>query len=98
MGGLAGGPDRSTEGGAIAMCLAVPGCVIDVQGDEPAFLRGTVDFAGVRKEVAFSFTPEVKPGQYVLVHAGFALQVVDEEEARKTFEDLKQLGLLEEGG
>ncbi len=78
------------------MCLAVPGLVIDIEGGEPAFLRGTVDFGGVRKEVALSFTPEVKPGQYVLVHAGFALQVVDEEEARKTFQDLKQLGLLED--
>ncbi|HNY40815.1 MAG TPA: HypC/HybG/HupF family hydrogenase formation chaperone [Bryobacteraceae bacterium] len=78
------------------MCLAVPGRVIDIEGDEPAFLRGTVDFAGVRKQVAFSFTPDVQPGQYVLVHAGFALQVVDEEQAKQTFDDLRQLGLLDE--
>jgi hydrogenase expression/formation protein HypC len=78
------------------MCLAVPGLVVEVEGSEPAFLRGKVDFGGVRKEVAFSFTPDVKPGQYVLVHAGFALQVVDEDEARKTFEDLRQLGMLDE--
>lgn len=78
------------------MCLAVPGRVIDIEGDEPAFLRGTVDFAGVRKQVALSFTPDVQPGQYVLVHAGFALQVVDEEQARQTFDDLRQLGLLDE--
>jgi hydrogenase expression/formation protein HypC len=84
------------------MCLAVPGLVVDVEGAEPAFLRGTVDFAGVRKQIAFSFTPDVQPGQYVLVHAGFALQVVDEEEARRTFDDLRQLGLIdgeaEDGG
>ena len=78
------------------MCLAVPGLVIEVGEGETAFLRGTVDFGGVRKEVALSFTPEVKPGEYVLVHAGFALQVVNEEEARKTFEDLKLLGLIED--
>lgn len=78
------------------MCLAVPGLVTEIEGSEPAFLRGKVDFGGVLKEVAFSFTPEVRPGQYVLVHAGFALQVLDESEARKTFEDLRQLGMLDE--
>jgi hydrogenase expression/formation protein HypC len=46
--------------------------------------------------VAFSFTPEVKPGEYVLVHAGFALQVLDEAEAQRTLDDLKQLEMLDE--
>ncbi|MBA3973651.1 MAG: HypC/HybG/HupF family hydrogenase formation chaperone [Candidatus Solibacter sp.] len=78
------------------MCLAVPGRVMEVEGAEPAFLRGKVDFGGVLKEVAFPFTPQVKPGEYVLVHAGFALQVVDEAEARKTLDDLKQLGMLDD--
>lgn len=77
------------------MCLAVPGRVLSIEGSEPAFLRGKVDFAGAGKEVSFSFTPDVQIGQYVLVHAGFALQVVDELEARRIFEDLQQLGLLE---
>lgn len=78
------------------MCLAVPGRVMEVEGAEPAFLRGKVDFGGVLKEVAFPFTPQVKPGEYVLVHAGFALQVVDEAEARRTLDDLKQLGMLDD--
>lgn len=78
------------------MCLAVPGRVMEIDGGEPAFLRGKVDFGGVLKEVALPFTPEVKVGEYVLVHAGFALQVLNEEEARKTLDDLTQLGMIEE--
>jgi hydrogenase expression/formation protein HypC len=77
------------------MCLAVPGRVVEIEGAEPAFLRGKVDFGGVLKEVALPFTPEVKVGEYVLVHAGFALQVLDDSEARRTLDDLNQLGMLD---
>jgi hydrogenase expression/formation protein HypC len=78
------------------MCLAVPGRVLEVDAVEPEFRTGSVDFAGVKRQVNLAFTPEVRPGQYVLVHAGFALQVIDEEEAAKTFQALKDLGELEE--
>jgi hydrogenase expression/formation protein HypC len=78
------------------MCLAVPGKVISIEGDDPTFLQGRVDFAGIRKDVSLAFTPEVKLGDYVLVHAGFALSVVDEEEAQKIFETLEQMGALGE--
>ena len=74
------------------MCLAVPGKVVEIEGDDAAFLRGHVDFSGVRREVSLAFTPEVKPGDYVLVHAGFALTVVDQEEALATLEELRRLG------
>jgi len=74
------------------MCLAVPGKVVEIEGDDPAFLRGRVDFSGVRREVSFAFTPEAHPGDYVLVHAGFALTVVDQEEALATLEELRRLG------
>ena len=74
------------------MCLAVPGKVVEIEGDDAAFLRGRVDFSGVRREVSLAFTPEVKPGDYVLVHAGFALTVVDQEEALATLDALKRLG------
>ena len=74
------------------MCLAVPGQVVEVEGDDPAFLRVRVDFSGVRREVSFAFTPEAQPGDYVLVHAGFALTVVDQEEALLTLEELRRLG------
>ncbi len=74
------------------MCLAVPGVVLEIEGDEPAFRRGSVDFSGIRREVSLAFTPEVKLGDYVLVHAGFALTVIDAEEAQITLEELRRLG------
>ncbi len=81
------------------MCLAVPGKIVEIMEDaEPAFRRGKVDFAGVRKEVSLAFTPEAKTGDYVLVHVGFALNVVDEAEAQKIFESLDQLAAAEELG
>jgi hydrogenase expression/formation protein HypC len=73
------------------MCLAVPGRVLSVEGDDDAFLHGKVDFSGIRKDIAFPYVPHVKVGDYVLVHVGFALQIVDEEEAQRnirTFEEL----------
>ena len=74
------------------MCLAVPGVVLEIEGDDPAFRRGSVDFSGVRREVSLAFTPEARLGDYVLVHAGFALTVIDAEEARITLEELRRLG------
>lgn len=73
------------------MCLAIPGKVLTVEGGDPAFLSGKVDFGGVRKEIRFAFTPEVKPGDYVLVHVGFALRVIDEEEAERNRATLSEL-------
>ncbi len=79
------------------MCLAVPGKIVEIVEDaDPTLRRGKVDFAGVRKEVSFAFTPEARVGDYVLVHVGFALNVVDEEEARKIFETLDRMQALEE--
>jgi len=79
------------------MCLAVPGKIITLVIDEHFGLRrGKVDFGGIRKEVSLDYTPEAKVGDYVMVHVGFALSVVDEEEAKLVFESLRQLDLLEE--
>ena len=72
------------------MCLAVPGKVLNVDGADPAFRSGNVDFCGVRKTVNLAFTPEVQPGDFVLVHVGFAITRIDEEEARRTFAYLKR--------
>jgi hydrogenase expression/formation protein HypC len=84
------------------MCLAVPGVVLEIVGDEPAFRRGSVDFCGVRREVSLAFTPEAQLGDYVLVHAGFALTVIDAQEAEITLAELRRLGEAavaeEEGG
>jgi hydrogenase expression/formation protein HypC len=80
------------------MCLAVPGRVVSIEGSDPAFFTGCVDFCGVRKTVSFAFTPEVVPGDFVLVHVGFALTRVDQEEAARTYAYLAQIGALKEEG
>jgi hydrogenase expression/formation protein HypC len=74
------------------MCLAIPGKIVSVEEAEDITLRrGKVDFGGVHKEICLSFTPEAKQGDYVLVHVGFALSVVDEEEAQQIFRDLEAM-------
>jgi hydrogenase expression/formation protein HypC len=80
------------------MCLAVPGKVVSIEGSDPAFRAGCVDFCGVRKTVSFAFTPDVVPGDFVLVHVGFALTRVDQEEAARTYSYLAQIGVLKEEG
>jgi len=78
------------------MCLAVPGKLISMD-DSPALMRtGKVNFGGILKEVNLAYVPEVKPGDYVLVHVGFALSIVDESEANQVFEYLRQMGELAE--
>ena len=77
------------------MCLAVPGKIVSIfEEDAPEVRRGKVDFAGVQKEVCLAFTPEASVGSYVLVHVGFALSVVDEEEAQRIFETLDEMDRL----
>jgi len=79
------------------MCLAVPGKVVEIlDADDIAFRRAKVDFGGIRKEVNLAYTPEAEIGEYVLVHVGFAISVIDEAEARRVFEYLQQMGGLEE--
>lgn len=79
------------------MCLAVPGKVVEIMDDgDIAFRRAKVDFGGIRKEINLAYTPEAEIGKYVLVHVGFAISVIDEEEAQRVFEYLKQMGGLEE--
>ena len=79
------------------MCLAVPGKVLEVlDAGDIAFRRAKVDFGGVRKDVNLAYTPEAGVGKYVLVHVGFAISVIDEAEAQRVFEYLKQMGGLEE--
>ncbi|MEJ5367151.1 MAG: HypC/HybG/HupF family hydrogenase formation chaperone [Bryobacteraceae bacterium] len=79
------------------MCLAIPGEIIEILGDDPLTRMARVSFGGVVREASLAYVPEAKPGDYVLVHAGFALQTVDEAEARRTLELLEQLGGEEQG-
>ena len=79
------------------MCLAVPGRIVGIfEDDPPEVRRGKVDFSGVQKEICLAFTPEAMIGDYVLVHVGFALSVVDEDEAQRIFETLGEMARLDE--
>ena len=79
------------------MCLAIPGKIefIDKQSDE-VFRLAEVSFGGVKKEVNLCMVPEAKLGDYVLVHVGVAIGVIDEQEALETFKYLKQMGELDD--
>jgi len=78
------------------MCLAVPGKILSISGDDPVLRAGRVSFGGVVKEVNFAFTPEATVGDYVMVHVGFALSTVDEKEALQIFDYLRQMEELAE--
>jgi len=78
------------------MCLALPGRVLTIDDGAPLYRTGEVDFNGARKVVSLGMVPEAHPGQYVLVHVGVALQVVDEEEAAAIWGYLEELGATDE--
>jgi hydrogenase expression/formation protein HypC len=77
------------------MCLAIPGKVVETYREHEV-LMGKVDFGGVFKRVCLEHTPSVQPGQYVIVHVGFALDVVDEAEAKQIFSFLEGMNELAE--
>ena len=77
------------------MCLSIPGKLIEITAQlDETFRVGRVSFDGVIKEVSLTLVPEANVNDYVLVHVGAAISIIDEEEAKKTFELLKQLGEL----
>ena len=78
------------------MCLAVPGKILTVAGEDPLTRSARVSFGGIVKEVSLAYTPEAKVDDYVIVHVGFALNILDETEAGRVFEYLEQMGELEE--
>lgn len=78
------------------MCLAVPGRIVHIGGDDPMMRCGRVSFGGVMRDVNLAFVPDADIDDYVLVHAGVAIQVIDEKEAERTFEYLRQLDLAAE--
>ena len=79
------------------MCLAIPGKIIEIH--EAGGLRsGRVQFGGIVRQVSLDFVPEAGVGDYVMVHVGFAICKVEEEEARRTYDLLKQIGALAEEG
>ena len=68
------------------MCLAIPGKIEDILNALPMERTGTVSFGGIRKEINLVFVPEADSGDYVIVHAGFAISKINETEARKIFD------------
>lgn len=78
------------------MCLAVPGKVLTISGDDSLLRAARVDFGGIVKEISLAYTPEAVIGNYVLVHVGFAITVVDEVEAERVFRYLEEIADLEE--
>lgn len=79
------------------MCLAIPGKITSISAQlDDTFRIGRVSFGGIIKEVNLFMVPEATIGQYVLVHVGVAISIIDEDEANKTFEYIKKMGELEE--
>jgi len=78
------------------MCLAVPGKITSISGEDPLLRTGKVDFGGILKDVSLAFVPEAQLGDYVIVHVGFALSRVDEAEAQQVFEYLREMQELSE--
>jgi hydrogenase expression/formation protein HypC len=76
------------------MCLAVPGRVLSLDDEGATTRSGRVGFGGIERRVSLAFVPDVRVGDYVLVHAGFALTRVDEAEAVKVFEYLKEIDAI----
>ena len=75
------------------MCLAIPGKIVDA--DEIGGMRvGKVQFGGITRQTFLGFVPDAQPGDYVLVHVGFAISKIDEAEAEQTLRDLETIGLL----
>ncbi len=78
------------------MCLGIPGRILEMR-DDRGLAMGLVDFGGVRREVCLAYVADqVRPGDYVVVHVGFAISRVHEAEARRTFEALREMSQLEE--
>lgn len=79
------------------MCLAIPGKIISVVENKDGYMRtGKVNFSGIFKDINLEMVPDAKVNDYVLVHVGVALSIVDEEEATRSLEYLRQMGELDE--
>src|SRR5690606_35836502 len=79
----------------VIMCLGIPGKIIEIY-EQAGLKMGRVDFGGVVKEACLAYVPQAQVGNYTIVHVGFALNVIDEEEAQKTLELFEQIGALDE--
>ena len=78
------------------MCLGVPGQIVKIDPDPLGMTMGKVSFAGITKTVCLAYTPEVEVGDYVVVHVGFSIARIDEEQAQEVFRYLEEMGELDE--
>ncbi len=74
------------------MCLAIPGKILSIEENAGALKMAKADFAGVTKNVCIDWLPDIKVGEYVLVHVGFALNKIDEQQAEETLQALREMG------
>jgi hydrogenase expression/formation protein HypC len=77
------------------MCLAIPGKVVEITGQD-MMRMSRVDFGGITRDISLAYLPDVQAGDYVIVHAGFAISQLDEEEAQETLQLLGELGVVEQ--
>ena len=77
------------------MCLGVPGKIVEIYEQE-GLKMGKIHFGGVVREACLAYVPEAEVGNYTIIHVGFAINLVDEEEARRSYELLMEIGALEE--
>ena len=77
------------------MCLAIPGKVVEIFETE-AMQMGKIDFDGITKDICLAYVPDIKIGEYALVHVGFAIEKLDEKSALETLQMFRELGVLEE--
>ena len=73
------------------MCLAVPGKIIQISGDNDLSRMGKIDFAGIQKDISLAYLPEANINDYVIVHAGFAIALIDQQEALETLKAFQEL-------
>jgi hydrogenase expression/formation protein HypC len=76
------------------MCLAVPGKILSIVDEDPLTRTGKVSFGGIAKDINLAYVPEADVGDYVIVHVGFALSVVNEEEAQETFKYIQEIDAI----
>ena len=90
-----GGEGARLRGGECDMCLAIPGKILETSTADGVRL-GRVEFGGIVRQACLDFVPGAGVGDYVMVHVGFAISRVDQQEAERTYEALKDMGLLEQ--
>ena len=80
------------------MCLAMPGKILEINGSDPLFKMGRISFSGVVREVSLAYVPEAQVGDYAVVHAGFALSILDEEAAQETLATFAEIESFQTSG